>query len=180
MKSTRVSSIFGLFTLIVLILAACTGTPAVGPAAAVPNSPIPQAEVQTSRVEKDSTGSVSNSSFDFWVEEVPQTDEQGAVAIEIVPVKLNAPGRTLVFNVRMNTHSVDLSMDLAELATLSTDTGKTVQAIGWDAPSGGHHVSGKLSFPTDVDGSPLLAGASKLTLTLTNVDAPERVFVWEK
>ena len=60
----------------------------------------------------------------------------GAVVVEIVPQKLNNPGQTLDFEVRMNTHSVDLSMNLAGLATLTTDTGKTVQAIGWDAPSG--------------------------------------------
>ena len=70
-------------------------------------------------------------------------------------------------------------MDLAALATLATDRGKTVQASQWDAPSGGHHVSGKLIFPATVDGQPLLEGAQKLTLTIKNLDAPERVFSWD-
>ena len=100
--------------------------------------------------------------------------------MEIIPVKLNDPGSTIEFDVRMNTHSVDLSMNLADLATLSTDTGKSIQASRWDAPGGGHHVSGKLSFPAGVNGDRLLDGAAKLILTLKNVDAPERVFVWEK
>ncbi len=44
--------------------------------------------------------------------------------------------------------------------------------------SGGHHVSGVLSFPTVADGVTLLEGASHLTLTIHNVDAPERSFTW--
>jgi hypothetical protein len=47
------------------------------------------------------------------------------------------------------------------------------------APGGGHHVAGKLLFPTTVDGTPLLKGATKVTLLLRNIDAPERVFTWE-
>jgi hypothetical protein len=62
---------------------------------------------------------------------------------------------------------------------LTTDTGRSVQATGWDAPRGGHHVEGKLSFPANVDGMPVLEGAAKLTLIVRAVDAPERAFVWE-
>lgn len=79
----------------------------------------------------------------------------------------------------MDTHSVDLSMDLATLSTLTTDTGFTVQAALWDAPRGGHHVRGKLVFPAVQDGKPILEGAGKLTLTITNVDAPSRIFEWD-
>lgn len=78
----------------------------------------------------------------------------------------------------MDTHSVDLSMDLAELATLTTDNGRTVSATLWDAVPGGHHVSGVLTFPAVVEGTTVLEGASQLTLTITNVDAPSRTFVW--
>jgi hypothetical protein len=106
-------------------------------------------------------------------------DQQGAVVVEVTPLDLGTPADTLEFNVAMNTHSVDLSMDLATLATLMTDTGVTVQATTWDAPRGGHHVSGKLIFPTTKDGKSILEGASKLTLTIINVDVPSRVFEWE-
>jgi hypothetical protein len=70
-------------------------------------------------------------------------------------------------------------MDLATLATLATDTGITVQATTWDAPRGGHHVEGKLIFPATKDDKPILEGATKLTLTIVDVDAPSRVFEWE-
>ncbi len=46
-------------------------------------------------------------------------------------------------------------------------------------PTGGHHVSGTLSFPASVEGKPVLDGATKLTLTIKSVDAPERVFIWD-
>jgi hypothetical protein len=71
-------------------------------------------------------------------------------------------------------------MDLAELATVSTDTGMTVEASGWDGAAGGHHVSGTLSFPASVDGASVLAGSQRLTLKIVEVDTPERLFVWER
>jgi len=101
------------------------------------------------------------------------------VTVEITPSNLSDPSDRLDFDVAMNTHSVDLSMDLATLATLSTDTGITVQATLWDAQPGGHHVSGKLIFPATKDGKPILEGAGRLTLTIVNVDAPSRVFEWQ-
>lgn len=112
-------------------------------------------------------------------QDLARADDQGAVTLVVTPLNLGNPGATLDFDVAMNTHSVDLGMDLTTLATLTTDTGRAVQAIRWDAPQGGHHVEGKLSFPASVDGASLLQGAAKLTLTLRNVDTPERAFVWE-
>ncbi len=108
-----------------------------------------------------------------------RSDDQGAVTLVVTPLNLNSPGETLDFDVAMDTHSVDLSMDLATLTMLTTDTGRSVQATGWDAPRGGHHVQGKLSFPASLDGMPLLEGTSKLTLIVRDVDVPQRAFVWE-
>lgn len=111
--------------------------------------------------------------------DLARTDEQGAVVITITPLNLNGPGQTLDFEVAMNTHSVNLSMDLAKLATLTTDSGLTAQATQWDAPNGGHHVTGKLSFPVSVNGTSLLSKTTQLTLTIRDVDARERTFKWE-
>lgn len=105
-------------------------------------------------------------------------DEQGAVTVSVTPVDLEREAAELAFEVAMNTHSVDLSMDLAELATLTTDNGRTVSATLWDAVPGGHHVSGVLTFPAIVEGTAVLEGAAELTLTITNVDAPSRTFTW--
>ena len=112
--------------------------------------------------------------------DLTRADEQGMVVVEITPLNLDnaADAVTLDFDVAMNTHSVDLSMDLAQLATLTTDTGVTVQATAWEATPGGHHVRGKLLFPAAKDGKSVLEGASKLTLTIADVDAASRVFEW--
>ena len=108
-----------------------------------------------------------------------RSDGQGAVTVEVKPDNLSNPGNTLIFEISMSTHSIELSMDLASLATLATDNGRTVQATVWDAPRGGHHVSGTLSFPAFVDGKSILDGATKLTLTIKDVAAQERVFSWD-
>ncbi len=110
--------------------------------------------------------------------DLARVDQQGAVVIEVSPLDLHKPSDNLEFDVSLNTHSVDLSMDLAPLATLTTDTGLTVRAVLWDGPRGGHHVRGKLSFPATRDGKSILEGAHRLTLTIVNLDAPSRVFEW--
>ena len=111
--------------------------------------------------------------------DMTRIDEQGAVVFEVTPISLANASDVFEFDVVMNTHSIDLSMDLAALATLTTDNGVTVQAARWDAPLGGHHVEGKLIFPATKDGRSILEGANKLTLTILNVDVPSRVFEWQ-
>jgi hypothetical protein len=106
-------------------------------------------------------------------------DDQGAIVVEVTPVNLEAAATQLEFTVVLNTHSIDLSMDLAPLATMTTDTGLSVAAKLWDAPLGGHHTSGRLVFPLKPEALPLLSEASRLTLTVINLDAASRVFEWE-
>ena len=105
-------------------------------------------------------------------------DEKGAVTIAVTPVDLSTEAATLAFEVVMDTHSVDLSMDLAALATLTTDNDRTVPASLWDAVPGGHHVSGVLTFPATLEGTAVLTEATQLTLTITDVDASFRTFTW--
>lgn len=108
-----------------------------------------------------------------------KTDSQGAVTFNVNPINLDNPGDTLVFDVSMDTHSLDLSMDLATLAELTTNNGLTIQATAWDGPKGGHHAEGKLTFSINSDGISLLKSANELTLTIKNVDAPTRKFNWQ-
>ena len=123
--------------------------------------------------------SVSTESSPADTGDMTRSDQQGAVTVTVTPLNLENPSDQLEFDIALETHSVDLSMDLATLATLSTDTGVTVPATLWDAPRGGHHVAGKLIFPAMKDGESILEGATRLTLTILNVDAPSRVFEWE-
>jgi hypothetical protein len=105
--------------------------------------------------------------------DLTQTDAQGQVTVTVNPMNLASSGEPLVFDVSMNTHSVDLSMDISKLARITTDGGKSVAAVKWDGPLGGHHVQGKLSFPAGV-----ISGAKQITLTISNVNVPTRVFTW--
>ncbi|MCL4870062.1 MAG: hypothetical protein KJ063_13945 [Anaerolineae bacterium] len=106
-------------------------------------------------------------------------DTQGKVTVVVKPLNLDGSAETIDFEITLDTHSVDLSMDLATMSSLTTDNGRQMVATGWDAPQGGHHVSGVLSFPAIVDGAAWLKGATTLTLTLRDVDVPERVFIWK-
>jgi hypothetical protein len=108
-----------------------------------------------------------------------RTDNQGAVAFTVQPTNLSSADESLNFAVSMNTHSVDLSMDLATFAILTTDNGNSVQGNLWDDPRGGHHVSGTLTFPATVSGKSIPEGAKQLSLIIKNVDAPERTFTWD-
>lgn len=104
------------------------------------------------------------------------------VQVTVTPGPLHDPAlATLDFHVTLSTHSVDLSQDLATLATLRLPSGVEVPALAWDGPTGGHHVKGTLSFPKlDSAGAPLLPAAGTLALIIRGVgDLPERVFVLE-
>jgi hypothetical protein len=107
-------------------------------------------------------------------------DSQGAVEFVVSPLSWTREANgTIEFEISMNTHSVDLSMDLAELSTLQTDVGASVVALDWTGGSG-HHVVGVLRFPAGSStGPPVLDGAALLILTIREVDAPSRVFQWE-
>ncbi len=149
-----------LLLILTLILAACS-----------PVSSSDQTPPQSDPVSTESDSSSNDSAT--------LSDQQGAVTVNVTPLNLDSATDTLDFNVVMDTHSVELSMDLATLATLTTDTGISVESTLWDAPLGGHHVEGKLIFSATKDGKPILEGATKLTLTILNLDAPTRIFEWD-
>ena len=95
-----------------------------------------------------------------------------------VVVDWAGPATGAVFDVTLDTHSVDL--DALELrdAVLRNDRGETLGARPWAAPKGGHHRRGTLTF--DGDGAPFLAGARWIELVVRGVgDLPERTLRWE-
>jgi hypothetical protein len=110
----------------------------------------------------------------------PQVSEGGQVTIKAI---WRGPGEKLVFDVALDTHVIDLDgYDLRQLASLRTDQGREVLPVGWDAPSGGHHRSGTLTFPaTGPDGNAVLGpGTGALQLVIRDVaGVSERVFTWQ-
>lgn len=122
---------------------------------------------------------VSTESASPEFDSTTRMDDQGGIIFEVTPLDLDQHVESLEFHIILTTHSIDLSMDLAATATLTTNTGIIVTSTLWDAPRGGHHVEGKLIFPATINGKSILDGATTLTLTVTDVYAPVRVFEWE-
>ncbi len=87
-----------------------------------------------------------------------------------------------VFSVSMDTHSGNLDgYNLTRLAVLRTGSGQEVTPSSWDAPSGGHHRKGTLTFPsTGPDGKPLLGTVNgPVSVIIKDVaGVGERVFTW--
>jgi hypothetical protein len=86
-----------------------------------------------------------------------------------------------VFDITMDTHSVNLDdFDLSKLAVLRVD-GVEVQPIEWDAATGGHHREGTLTFSATAPDGSLLIGPETATIELVVRDVagvPERIFQW--
>ncbi len=155
-----------ILTLIITACASATSTP-------------PQSDPQPFDTAQDKPAPVSQVSASPEFDPATRMDDQGGIIFEVTPLDLDQNVESFEFNIILTTHSIDLSMDLAATATLTTDTGVSVNSSLWDAPRGGHHVEGTLIFPATVNGRSVLDGAAKLTLTVTDVYAPIRVFEWE-
>ncbi len=106
-----------------------------------------------------------------------QSNTGGAVTIDVEWVK--AGDGSLIFNVSMNTHSVDLDRyDLGKLAVLRDDAGNEYRTVSWDSAPGGHHRRGTLTFPLP---DSLSQGKAKFVeIVIRDVaDIKERVLKWE-
>jgi hypothetical protein len=163
-----------------ILAAACAPPPASAPEPILVTSNAPLETAPTDASLPTPLPAIQTSSApEISTENLARTDSQASVEFVVTPLNLAAPGETLDFDVLMDTHSVDLSWDLAAQSVLATDTGLVVQGQGWPVGSG-HHFEGTLSFPAKTaDGKALLDGAKMLTLTIKDAGAAERVFEWE-
>ena len=122
---------------------------------------------------------VAKSGADRPQQTATQTSEGGQVTLKVT---LQGDATAPVFNVAMDTHSVDLDgYDLAQLAMLRTDDGHEVQPTAWEAPKGGHHRSGTLTFPTTTEDGRAVIGPETRAIELVIRDVagvPERVLRW--
>jgi hypothetical protein len=104
-----------------------------------------------------------------------RTSEGGMVT---VAASWRGPGAGATFDVKLDTHSVDLdALDLSN-AVLRNDRGENLAARPWTSPKGGHHREGVLTF--DGEAASFFAGAKWIELGLVGVgDIRERTFRWE-
>lgn len=76
-----------------------------------------------------------------------QKDSANGVTVAVTPAIIAADAKLWEFKVVLDTHSQDLSDDLARSAVLTDGKGKEFKAIGWEgAAPGGHHRAGVLKF----------------------------------
>lgn len=100
---------------------------------------------------------------------------EGGVTVRVTPKSLDAPDGRWDFAVVLDTHSADLSDDLVQSASLSTDDGRVLKPMGWaGAPPGGHHRSGVLSFQVP----PPRPKVVELSITRPGEAAP-RTYRWQ-
>ena len=149
---------------LVVMIAACAGT--TSPPAGITNPPAGTAN--------PSAGPVASGSSES-TDPATQRNEGGQVTVVATWTGLAAG---VVFDITLDTHSIDLDqLDLAN-ATLRNDRGETLRARPWAAPMGGHHREGILTF--DGNAEKFLAGARWMELVLVGVgDVPERALRWE-
>lgn len=106
-----------------------------------------------------------------------QSNKAGNVGIDI---RLNeVKDDSIVFNVVMDTHSVDLDKyDLSSLSLLRDEKGNKYNPVSWQAPPGGHHRSGDLTFPLPLT---ISRGETQyIEMVVKDVAGiPQRVFRWE-
>lgn len=107
-----------------------------------------------------------------------QTSDGGGVTIKATWL---AEQQAPTFTIVLDTHSAALDgYDLRQLAVLRVN-GSIVSPLSWDAPAGGHHRSGTLTFPASApDGRPLITDQTRqVELILRDIgDVPERVLTW--
>ena len=75
----------------------------------------------------------------------PQSSREGGVSVQVTPRTMS--GSVWEFEFSLNTHSGDLSEDLAKAVVLVADGGQSYAPAAWEgAPPGGHHRKGVLRF----------------------------------
>ena len=93
--------------------------------------------------ESDLLKSISIESIDLST----KIDSRGEVSFEVTPINFSFDN-SIKLEIKINTHSGSLDLDLAEISILEDDKGKKYQPMDWQgSPPGGHHRSGILVFP---------------------------------
>ena len=76
-----------------------------------------------------------------------QSSSDQGVTVQVTLKSAVSAGNRWEFAVVFDTHSADLSDDLAQSASLTTNDGRTLKPVSWTgAPAGGHHREGVLAF----------------------------------
>lgn len=102
-----------------------------------------------------------------------KNNNDGGLSVEATPINFES-GQQIQFEIAFNTHQGDLDFDLTQQSVLIDDFGNIYLPLEWQGDRGGHHLSGKLIFPS------LKKMTKKIKLVINNVyGIKERVFAWD-
>ncbi len=124
-------------------------------------------------------GMKKTSAVQLKKKDLRRINDEGPVEMAVLylnPLRQEA-GSELSFEVRMNTHSVNLdAYEMENISFLRVDGGTEQKALGWVKPGGGgHHRSGILKFA-----GPIPSGAQSLQVIIRGIGGvQERVFEWK-
>jgi hypothetical protein len=111
-----------------------------------------------------------------------QTAPAGAVEIKVAATNLqDVEAETIDFAIELNSHSVEIDLDLAETARLLVGTDE-MTPIAWEAANPkGHHVTGVLRFArADEDERAMLDEATEISLIIGGLPGnEEHTFTWQ-
>lgn len=104
-----------------------------------------------------------------------QSSVERGVTVKVTPKSADPADRRWEFSVVLDTHSTDLSDDLTQSATLTTDDGRTLKPVSWTgAAPGGHHREGVLAFDVAAP------RPASIELRITRAGEPAaRIFRWQ-
>ncbi len=111
-----------------------------------------------------------------------QIDRQAAVTVRAMlvnPLAEFQQEKSLIFQVDMDTHSVDLTVyDITGLAVLETG-GKKVKGTWQPVSEDSHHRTGLLRYPLEFKEGPGVSKGQPVTLIFPDVNGVTRTFRWE-
>lgn len=129
--------------------------------------------------QNQSTSTEARPNVEGTESELTKSNSEGAVAIKTTLLAEKSSGDQLVFEVVMNTHSVDLlQYDLSQLASISfgADINKTGTFEWLPTNKDSHHIMGNLTWNGALDNN-----YKNINLEINNIDnIPSRMFIWEK
>ena len=97
------------------------------------------------------------------------------VTVKVSPKLIGSTDKLWEFAVVLDSHSAELSDDLAQSASLTTSDGRTLKPVSWTgAPAGGHHREGVLAFEVPAPRPSTI----ELRIARRGESAP-RTFRWE-
>ncbi len=116
---------------------------------------------------------IVSSSRAAGLEYAAQVSNERGIKVTVTPQRIAEKTETWEFQVALETHTQDLTDDIAASSVLTAD-GKSYAPLGWEgSPPGGHHRKGLLRFKAIASRPPSL----ELQIRLKG-DASPRVFRW--